>query len=1003
MGKLQSVLSIVLLTATAFAVLVPGAFASDGPRTPDNDNSTDLATLITSGVVTAGEVDRSGNDRYDYFKINANAGQTINSSVRFDNSQADVRIDVMTYGGQSILVQSEVSGGGTLRGDTGLVPMNGTFYIRINCNANNQASFYNLTVKVADPPVLVPGIQVSGYVASPESRTDWYRMWLEGSSGGQAEGGWIDMTKTVSGASIYKSFVDLLNYNGTQVYNASTWNNNRNNVSGLASYTGWYYYRIYAGSYQGSTTSSGYTLSNGRFQMAADSDNDFLNATAAAKNARLSGTLDKAFDHYDWYSHKVLSNDNIIVNVSRTSSDAWFTVSVYNSRLERVITDDSTGGYGSSYFLNQTVPAAPVDDTYYIAVMMVGISGYGGWLTDDPAAMTYWINFSSPNHPPQIKNQFNLLTIDEDQHYKVNVYDYFSDPDGDSLKVKVTAPHIQGLYCQTTGELQLFGAPNWYGNENAQVIAQDSQFQTAAIVNVTVVPVEDSPYLQKPIPDVNMDQAKSYGPMDLNAFFFDNDTLYPPGDKLSFGVFANGSLWVNITPAGKVTFTAPVSFWGTVNLTISATDNAGNIATGICKVVVRHVNQPPQVRNQPPEMLVNEDDTLLFDFSPVFWDPDGDPITLTATQNMNIEVLVIPGDLNISFRPKPDMSGFYENILLTAKDSSGLGDKYVIVKVTVVPVNDPPHITAFSPPGNVTLTEGDTLDFSVAATDPESLSAVNFAWYLDEQKVVSGATTYVFKTNYSSSGDHVVKVSVDDGELSTTMAWNVSVKNLNREPTKVSIVTPRPGDLLKEGAPAKFEGSATDPDEDTLSYRWMEGLVELGTGKTIYPVLNIGMHKINLEVTDGFATIKSPVVSVTVKANAKPTIVSFSPVDGKKFDKGKTVTFTAEAMDTDNDVLSYCWTESGRTLSTNATFTMSSLGTGKHRIQLTVSDGLAVVENTVTIEVVEPGAMGMDLTLILGVVAVVAVVAAVAAVVLMRRGRKARPAPAPLKPPDLQW
>jgi len=1003
MGKLQSVLSIVLLTATAFAVVVPGALASGVPLTPDNDNSTDLATPISSGVLAAGEVSRIDNDRYDFYKIAALAGQTIKASVNFSTSSADVRLDVYDPGGGSVLPQQEVSGGGTIRGDTALAPISGTYYIRVNCNANNVASYYNLTVTVADPPVLVADVPVNGTVSSPESRTDWYRVWLNGSTGGTAEGFWVNMTyKSNSGAYVNKYLTDLLNYNGTQIYNSSSWFTTRTNVSGLASYTGWYYYRINFGSFNGGTGTSNYTLTNGRFTMAAESDNDFPNATVASKNAHLNGTLDKAFDHYDWYSHKVLTNDNIIVNVSRTSSAAYFNVTVYNSRLERVISGESTGGYGSSYFLNQTVPAAPVDDTYYIAVILMGTYGYGG-PSDDPAQMSYWINFSSPNHPPQIKNQFNPLTINEDEHHRVNIYDYFLDPDGDSLKVKVTAAHIQGSFCQTTGELELFGAPNWYGNENAQVIAQDSQFQTAAIVNVTVVSVEDSPYLLKPIPDVYVDQAKSFGPLDLNLFFFDNDTLYPPGDKLTFGVFANGSVWVNITAAGKVTLTAPINFWGTVNLTFSATDIAGNIATGVCKVIVRHVNQPPQVKNQPPEILVNEDETLLFDFSPVFWDPDGDPINLTASQNMNIDVLSSPGDLNVTFRPKPDLSGFFENIRLGAKDSFGLGDNYVVVKVTVVPVNDPPRITAFSPPGSVTLTEDDVLDFSVAAMDQESSSAVNYAWYLDDQKVLVSATTFVFKTNYSSAGDHVVKISVDDGELATTMSWNVTVKNLNRDPTKVSIISPRPGELFKEGAPIKFEGNATDPDEDQLVYRWMEGLMELGTGRTIDLEMGIGIHKITLEVSDGAVTVKSPVVSITVKPNAKPSIVSFTPVDGKKFEKGKTVQFSAEAIDADNDALSYCWTESGKVIGTGQSFSLTSLSPGKHRILLTVSDGMAVAENSVTIEVAEPTSAGMDLTLLLAVVAVVAVVAGVAAVMLIRRGRKATPAPAPLKPPDLQW
>jgi hypothetical protein len=76
---------------------------------------------------------------------------------------------------------------------------------------------------------------------------------------------------------------------------------------------------------------------------------------------------------------------------------------------------------------------------------------------------------------------------------------------------------------------------------------------------------------------------------------------------------------------------------------------------------------------------------------------------------------------------------------------------------------------------------------------------------------------------------------------------------------------------------------------------------------------------------------------------------------------------------------------------------------GKHRITVTVSDGLATAENTVTIEVAEPKADGLDSTMLLGIVAVAVVAAGVAAVVLMRRGRKPEGAPAPLKQVELKW
>ena len=514
--------------------------------------------------------------------------------------------------------------------------------------------------------------------------------------------------------------------------------------------------------------------------------------------------------------------------------------------------------------------------------------------------------------------------------------------------------------------------------------------------------MSEAPYVMKPMPDIYMDQGKSYGPIDLTQFFYDNDTPY--GDSLAYGVMSNGSVWVNMSKTGKVTLAAPINFWGTQIITFKATDSTDLIIDAPCKVIVRHINQAPQVRNQPPPLEINEDDSLTMDFSMVFWDPDGDPITLMPAGNIRIEVLAQPGDLNITFRPQPDLSGFMESIRLTAKDSANLGENFVVVKVTIIAVNDPPRITSFSPPGNVTLQETDALDFSVAASDPESFAAIDYTWYLDDEQTVSGATVWSYRTNYSSAGQHIVKVAISDGELVTEKLWNVTVRNVNREPAKVSILNPKPGEIIKEGTSIRFEGSAQDPDGEVLGYRWLEGLAEIGNGQNFSMELTVGMHKITLEVTDGLVAVKSPTVSITVKVNGRPTLVSIYPVDGKKYDKGTLVNFAVEAQDTDNDTLTYTWTENGKLLSNAPSFSLKNLTAGKHRVNIAVSDGTVVSESTVTFEITEPAVSGPNYLLYGGIIGAVAVVAVLSAVLLLGRRKKPAPAaPTSLKQPRVEW
>jgi hypothetical protein len=985
MRKLWSLVAISLMLVFG---LVPLFAAAEGGRTVDSNNNIGTAADITSGVPVYESVNRN-DDRYDYFRISALAGQTIKASVNWTTSSADIRVDIRSSADSSLNGGEASRSGGnssTLMGDTALAPVNGTYYVRINADNNGGASNYTLNVIVADPPELLPGVEVNGTInTNTDNRTNWFRMRLNGTAGGQAECGWVEMTKSNPSATIYKKFIDLLNWNGTHEYNSSTFYVSRSNLSAAASYTGWYYYRMY-GSTWGGAAITDYTLYNGRYMAPAEQDNDYLNATAANRSAHLMGNVSKSLDHYDWYSYKVVSGDNVIINVTRTSSSAYFNVSVYNSRLERVSEGGSTGQGGSTTASLYT-PAAQSDDTYFVAVIQTGVNGQWG-LNDDDTTMAYWLNFSSPNHNPEVRLAFSPITVNEDERVRTYIYDHFFDPDGDTMTFKVTvaSPHIQGSFNPALNDFEIFGISNWFGVETVTILATDVwNGPASAQVEVTVVSVEDMPFLNKSLPNITMNQNSTFSSLDLSGHFIDNDT--PTYDKLTFGVFENGSIRVDITAAGKVTLSGDIGFWGVQNLTFTATDKQGNSASGPCRVTVNHVNQAPQVKTIPPDISVDEDDTVTVDLSPVFWDPDGDPVTILVSGNVQINLTQQPGTLNLTVKPAPDASGFFENIKLNARDDKGLGDNYVMLKVTVVPVNDPPRITQSSPAGDVVMNENFIQEFNISANDPESGPVVNYTWYLDGQPVMLGVSSYIFRTDYASSGNHTVMASVGDGELFAMRSWNVSVLNVNRDPAELKIVSPKPGGIFREGDMIAFEGSAQDPDGDQLTFGWYEGARELGKGRNMEMTLVAGAHAVILKVSDGTVTANTQQVTFVVKANAQPQLYSLDPSNGQKFEKGAKIYFTAQAGDPDSDNLTYCWTENGKPISTSPSFYKSDLSVGSHMIQLMISDGRASTNTTLTIVITQPstGGGGTELMLMLvGIIAAVVVVTAVA-VVLMRR------------------
>ena len=701
-------------------------------------------------------------------------------------------------------------------------------------------------------------------------------------------------------------------------------------------------------------------------------------------------------DPGNWSALKYQTEGNPVIEVAVMiggSFSNYATVSVASGTYYlRVVKDGSS--FSAFYSSDGTIwNASHAWSQTFTEPFMGGVLIADGFSNANFSADYDYFRFRLPDQAPILKTPFSPVAFDEDQSCAVHVSDHFQDPDGDALIYCVTAPNIKGVFNQTINDLVLYGPANWFGSENAFIKATNpwGKFYETPI-NVTVNSVEDLPILIKAIPDVLVPQNGTSAGPDLSKYFKDNDTQYY--DALSYSFSDNALLRVNITPSGKVTISAPIDYWGITNMTFWATDKANNTAPGRCKVVVQHVNQAPQVvRPNPPDLTVNEDESVSTDLTPVFWDPDGNLITLVPSGNSQIDVIVVNGSLNLTFKPKPDASGFYEAIKLTAKDEFGLGTNFVTVKVTVLPVNDPPRITRSSPVLDPTVNENQIQEFNVSASDVETAATLEYTWYLDGQPAMLGVPDYFLKTDFTSAGNHTVMVSVSDGELFATRKWNVSVLNVNREPTDIKILSPAPAAVFREGTPVAFEGSAQDPDGDVLTYTWFEGSRVLGTGRTLSLTMAPGQHGVVLSAWDGNAGTESGILHFTVSANAPPKLFSLDPINGQKFNKGAKIHFRAEAGDTDNDTLSFCWTEGGRPLSSSSEFYTSNLPTGTHTIHLTISDGNASIETNLMIYVTEPPASGgtaPELIAAIGGAVGGAVIAAVVAVILL--GRRKPPA-----------
>jgi len=141
---------------------------------------------------------------------------------------------------------------------------------------------------------------------------------------------------------------------------------------------------------------------------------------------------------------------------------------------------------------------------------------------------------------------------------------------------------------------------------------------------------------------------------------------------------------------------------------------------------------------------------------------------------------------------------------------------FVTSEPGITPINDDPVLNSI---GNKTGNEGQLLDFTVIATDPDPGDTLNFS----ANNLPLGATfdpitaTFSWIPEYDQAGnyDNVEFSVVDDGEPMGVNAEliTISIGNVNRAPEFITIDPPS----INENELLEFTVSATDPDNNIIS------------------------------------------------------------------------------------------------------------------------------------------------------------------------------------------
>ncbi|UCE80684.1 MAG: PKD domain-containing protein [Methanobacteriota archaeon] len=127
--------------------------------------------------------------------------------------------------------------------------------------------------------------------------------------------------------------------------------------------------------------------------------------------------------------------------------------------------------------------------------------------------------------------------------------------------------------------------------------------------------------------------------------------------------------------------------------------------------------------------------------------------------------------------------------------------------------NSPPSIVTYSPIGEQTMTEGDSLEFSVDATDPDG-NALSYSWYVDNTPFAKDVTSVEYAPGYEDAGSHSVKVDVWDGDETVSHTWSVEVEEGDDVPPSSCVTAPI--SYWTVSAPMTVSAEASD-DSGTVS------------------------------------------------------------------------------------------------------------------------------------------------------------------------------------------
>ena len=197
-----------------------------------------------------------------------------------------------------------------------------------------------------------------------------------------------------------------------------------------------------------------------------------------------------------------------------------------------------------------------------------------------------------------------------------------------------------------------------------------------------------------------------------------------------------------------------------------------------------------------------------------------------------------------------------------ANDTNGNMNCTPVRNITIN--NTAPTVVIGHPDKDIYELDNSTLNATFQDTNMQTLEV---SWYLSGKILKSeefegpGNDTLVIDTNYSSAGNHTVKVVVTDGGMNGTAEWNLTILDLDRPPIASGDINDQwwyvdlnLTDEIKHNVTLDLSSYFTDPDDENLSYECNGSNITTivdGSSIVLYSRFNVsGFHNVTCHAYD---------------------------------------------------------------------------------------------------------------------------------------------------------